>query len=76
MTKATTLRQLEKRHDNNAANIVAKQLNNIGQVNPNDIIHFFHDPQLEKQLGRSKRVFLHLTNLDDLALERTLNHRR
>ncbi len=73
MAKLTTLEQLIKRHDKATASIVTKRLNNIGQINPNDIIWLLHDPQLNKQLGRSKRVFLRLTHLDDLAAERKIN---
>ena len=63
----TTLRQLEDAHDTEAAAKVTKTLNNIKwRINPNDILWAFHLPQVDKQLGRSKRVFDRLTALNKI----------
>ncbi len=60
----TTLKQLEDAHDKQASKIISRLLANYNwQINPNDICWMFHDPQVEKQLGRSKRVFNKLISL-------------
>lgn len=60
----TTLKQLEETHDKQASKVISRLLDNYKwQINPNDICWMFHDPQVEKQLGRSKRVFNRLINL-------------
>lgn len=62
----STLQQLENAHDTEAAARVNKTLNCLKwRVNPNDVIWMYHDPQVNKQLGRSKRVFQRLTSLNN-----------
>tara|TARA_Y100001936_G_C15935337_1_gene591690 strand:+ start:120 stop:314 length:195 start_codon:yes stop_codon:yes gene_type:complete len=62
----TTLQQLDDAHENQAAAIVRKQLDNMHwKINPNDIGWMFHYPQVDTQLGRSKRVFYQLLQLQE-----------
>lgn len=61
-----TLKQIEAAHDTEAAAKVTKTLNNIKwRVNANDVGWMYHYPQIDKQLGRSKRVFNRLSALND-----------
>lgn len=63
----TNLDTLVERHDEQAKAFVRKQLQNARfAVNPNDSFWLYHLPQVEKQLGRSKRVFQKLTALCNL----------
>jgi hypothetical protein len=62
----STLQQLEDAHNAEAAAKVTKTLNCLKwQVNPNDVLWMYHEPQIDKQLGRSKRVFHRLSALND-----------
>jgi hypothetical protein len=61
----TTLKELEKRHDEAASAKVRRLLNNYHwQVNANDVLWMYHEPEVEKQLGRSARVYNRLMNLE------------
>ncbi|MAA93748.1 MAG: hypothetical protein CML22_07215 [Rheinheimera sp.] len=63
----TRLQALVDAQENQAAKIVTPQIDQINwQVNPNDIGWLFHYPQLDKQLGRSRRVYWKLVNLCSL----------
>lgn len=60
----TTLQELENEHEKQAAAICKKQLSNEHyQVNPNDVWWMYLEPQVEKQLGRSSRVYNRLIRL-------------
>lgn len=64
MANLTTLKQLEDRHDRTNVALVSKQLNcQKWRVNPNDVLWLFHDPQFDKQLGRSMCTYHRLANL-------------
>lgn len=63
----TRLEALVDAQEKQAAKIVTPQIDQINwQINPNDIGWLFHFPQLDKQLGRSKRVYWRLVNLSGL----------
>ena len=63
----TRLQALVDAQENQAAKIVTPQIDQINwQVNPNDIGWLFHYPQLDKQLGRSRRGYWKLVNLCSL----------
>ena len=63
----TRLQALVDAQENQAAKIVTPQIDQINwQVNPNDIGWLFHYPQLDKQLGRSRRAYWKLVNLCSL----------
>lgn len=60
----TTLDQLDDRHHAMAAHQCKKEIEQINwQINPNDIGWMFWYPRIEKNLGRSGRVFYRLLNL-------------
>jgi hypothetical protein len=62
----STLKELEERHDKQASAIVTKTLDNDHwRINANDVCWVYHDPQVNKQLGRSKRVFNRLIELNE-----------
>lgn len=66
----STLKELEDRHDTQAVAIVTKTLNNEHwRVNGNDVGWMYHWPQIEKQLGRSKRVYNRLINIEYQAVD-------
>lgn len=63
----TRLKELVDAQEKQAAKIVTPQIDQINwQINPNDIGWIFHYPQLDKQLGRSKRIYWRLVNLSKL----------
>lgn len=63
----TRLSALVDAHEAQAAKIVTPQIDQINwKINPNDIGWLFHFPQLDKQLGRSKRVYWKLVHLSGL----------
>ncbi len=60
----STLSQLDDRHHDMAAAQSKPELENIRwAVNPNDIGWMFWEPKMEKNLGRSGKVFWKLANL-------------
>lgn len=62
----STLSDLMDAQETQAAAVVRKQLDNEHwQVNPNDIGWLYHWPQVDKQLGRAKRVYNRLSALND-----------
>ena len=49
-------------------NLLAEVIKNLvskSKINPNDIGWMFHYPQVDTQLGRSKRVFYQLLQLQE-----------
>lgn len=63
----TRLKELVDAQEKQAANIVTPQIDQINwEINPNDVGWVFHFPQLDKQLGRSKRIYWRLVNLSGL----------
>jgi len=63
----TRLKQLVDAQEKQAAKIVTPQIDQFNwQINPNDVGWMFHYPQLDKQLGRSKRIYWRLVNLSRL----------
>lgn len=60
----STLRQLDDRHHSMACDIARKQLDQINyMINPNDIGWMFLDEIIDKNAGRSKKVFYRLMRL-------------
>lgn len=54
---STNFSTLMDRHDQQASSAVRRQIRNKRcDPGPNDIMWLCHAPQVEKQLGRSKRV--------------------
>ena len=63
----TRLKDLVDAQEMQAAKIVTPQIDQINwQINLNDVGWIFHYPQLDKQLGRSKRIYWKLVNLSKL----------
>lgn len=63
----TRLKELVDAQEMQAAKIVTPQIDQFNwEINPNDIGWLFHFPQLDKQLGRSKRVYWKLVKLSGL----------
>ncbi|GAB1077498.1 MAG: hypothetical protein SAqTSB_36350 [Shewanella algae] len=64
MGRVTRLCELESRHSDMAIAQSKKELANIRwRVNPNDIPWMFWEPHIEKNLGRSARVYSRLIRL-------------
>ena len=61
----TNLAELDKEHDKQAAAISIKTINAEGGCNPNDIVWLHHYPQLYRQYGRAKRVYLRLLEISN-----------
>ena len=62
---SSTLEQLDDRHHAMAAAQTKKELEQFNwQINPNDIGWMFLYPRIEKNMGRSARVFYRLQNLE------------
>jgi len=65
MAKSTSLSELDKRLSNQSFHISSKELENYHwKINPNSVGYLFYEPQKDKLLGRSKRVFRRLDDLD------------
>lgn len=63
----TNLSTLVDAHEKQSAAITTKQLDcEKWRVNPNDIGWLYLWPQVDRQLGRSKRVYHRLTDLSGL----------
>jgi len=63
----TRLKDLVDAQEKQAAKIVTPQIDQFNwEINPNDIGWLFHFPQLDKQLGRSRRVYWELVKLSGL----------
>lgn len=63
----TRLSDLVDAQERQAANIVRPQIEHINwKVNPNDVYWVYNMPQLEKQLGRSRKVYWRLVQLSKL----------
>ena len=62
----TNLAELDKEHDKQAAAISIKTINAEGGCNTNDIVWLHHYPQLYRQYGRAKRVYLRLLEISNL----------
>jgi hypothetical protein len=68
----TSLEKLMKAHEDQAFKVVKKQLNcQHWQVNLNDVYWIYIDPQIDKQLGRSKRVFHALMKRNNAPLSKS-----
>lgn len=62
----TTLKELTDIHEDEAARKVTKLLNNYHwKINANDVLWMYHEPEVQKQLGRSKRIYNRLMALED-----------
>lgn len=63
--------ELMKAQNQQATAIATKQMNVEGWPNPNDIGWLYHYPQVDKQLGRAKRVYHRLMELKIRAEKRS-----
>lgn len=62
---ATSFKKLMEYHDVEVLSRVNKYLSNINyNFNPNDVAWLLESPQLEKQMGRSARVYKRIEELD------------
>jgi hypothetical protein len=67
MDMTSTLAQLDERQLAMAVAVSKKDLNQINwQINPNDVFWMFWQPIIDKNMGRSGRVFnrLHRLNIE------------